>query len=229
MFTDRTSRILEAVVQGFIDGGEPISSSWLFGQHGFGIKPATIRRELELLSDEGYLEQPHHSAGRVPTDRGYEFFADRLIQSDRGLASNVGKLIRFLEKKAFPEFLSEFSQNLSLAGAAMSEGDTYKGGIESLVENFNWETPEEIKSVVRDFAALEERASKLADDFFLGDEPRVFVGKKSPVTKSECLSVVFGGYANGREKVSLLAIGPKRMNYKKAIGVFKNINGRRKG
>jgi len=77
--------------------------------------------------------------------------------------------------------------------------------------------------VMRDFSALEDRANRLADSFFFGNEPKIFVGKKSPVTKSECLSVVFGGYDNGREKVSLLAIGPKRMDYKKTIKVFKNL------
>ncbi|MEK9180265.1 MAG: hypothetical protein AAB897_02540 [Patescibacteria group bacterium] len=214
---------MEAAIQSFINTGEPVSSGWLFREHDFGIRPAMIRHELELLSDAGYLEQPHHSSGRVPTDLGYEFFANHFIGANEARVS-VGKLVRLLEKSAFSEFFGEISEDLGLAGAAKAEKNTYKGGIENLVGNFDWETPQEIKSVVLDFSALEEKMAKLANSFFSGDEPRIFVGKKSPVTKSECLSVIFGGYESGNKKVSIVAIGPKRMDYKKAINMFKGLS-----
>ena len=66
--TDRTAQILEAAIQEFINTGEPVSSGLLYDRYDFGIKPAMIRLELDELEDGGYLEQPHHSAGRVPTD-----------------------------------------------------------------------------------------------------------------------------------------------------------------
>ena len=78
MLTERGQQILEAVIQGFIDTKEPVSSGWLYDQYDFGIKPAMIRLELDTLEDEGYLEQPYHSAGRIPTDAGYELFVSRL-------------------------------------------------------------------------------------------------------------------------------------------------------
>lgn len=224
MMTDRTSRILETAIQGFIDTGEPVSSGWLFDEHDFGIRPAMIRRELELLSDEGYLEQPYHSAGRVPTDKGYEFFAKKIVSNESATVHGVENLLKFLERGAFADFLGEFSESFSLAGAVKSDKDTYKGGIESLVDGFEWETADEIKSVIRDFAALDRRMEKLTEKTFFSGAPTVFVGKKSPVTKSECLTVIFGGYDNGKEKTSLLAIGPKRMNYIKTINVFKKLS-----
>src|SRR3989338_10924172 len=92
---DRTADILEAVIEEFINGGEPVSSSHLYKRHNFGIKPAMIRLELEKLADEGFLEQPHHSAGRVPTDRGYEFFAERALEAALiRHAGNVHRIFR---------------------------------------------------------------------------------------------------------------------------------------
>ena len=83
---ERTAQILEAAIQGFINTGEPVSSGWLFDHYDFGIKPAMIRLELDKLEDDGYLEQPHHSAGRVPTDVGYEFFAKQLLSTVPGFS-----------------------------------------------------------------------------------------------------------------------------------------------
>lgn len=85
MLTERAERILESTIQGFIDTGEPISSGWLYHRYNFGIRPAMIRLELERLAEEGFLEQPYHSAGRVPSDRGYEFFAERVMDQLGGL------------------------------------------------------------------------------------------------------------------------------------------------
>ena len=79
MLTERGEQILQAVIQGFIDTKEPISSGWLYDQYDFGIKPAMIRLELDALENDGYLEQPHHSAGRVPTDEGYELFVRHIL------------------------------------------------------------------------------------------------------------------------------------------------------
>ena len=67
---ERDRRILGVLVQGYIDDGEPISSLWL-ASRGFGVSSATLRNMLARLEEQGYVRQPHTSAGRVPTDRGY--------------------------------------------------------------------------------------------------------------------------------------------------------------
>src|SRR3989344_2488190 len=115
MLTDRTSKILEAVIQGFIDTGEPVSSSWLFEKCDFGIKSAMIRHELEELSNMGFLEQPYRSAGRMPTDKGYEFFANKILESESGEVPEANGLMSFLNKMAFDDFFGEFSQDFGLA------------------------------------------------------------------------------------------------------------------
>ena len=79
---ERDRRILGVLVQGYIDDGEPISSLWLAGR-GFGVSSATLRNVLARLEEQGYVRQPHTSAGRVPTDRGYRAYVDQLLVERR--------------------------------------------------------------------------------------------------------------------------------------------------
>lgn len=80
---DRSQRVLAALVRAYIASGEPVASSLLVSAAGLGVSSATVRNILAQLEEEGYVQQPHTSAGRVPTDRGYRFFVDLLLKSKR--------------------------------------------------------------------------------------------------------------------------------------------------
>ncbi len=75
---DRKAEILRAVVEEYIDTAQPVGSSRLVAAGGLQVSPATVRNELSVLEREGYLTQPHTSAGRIPTEKGYRFFVDQL-------------------------------------------------------------------------------------------------------------------------------------------------------
>ena len=223
----RASQILEAVIQEFIDTGEPVSSGWLYQKYDFGIKPAMIRLELDALEDGGYLEQPHHSAGRVPTDVGYEFYAERALAAaaNRVAAAHMNRanaLRTMLQRGAWNDLANALSEELGLLSVAVdpAAATIYKTGLEALIENLNWQDRDELRSVIRDFESVGERASLAAERI---GEPQVFIGKKSPVTESENLSVVCNTYQVGDATVSIFAIGPKRMDYKKVINFFTNL------
>lgn len=81
--SDRSRRLLVALVRRHIDSGEPVSSQVLAKESGLGVSSATIRSVVAQLEDLGYVKQPHTSAGRVPTDRGYRAFVDLLIEGRR--------------------------------------------------------------------------------------------------------------------------------------------------
>ncbi len=82
--SDRTRRVLASLVKDYIDSGEPVASATLCRRPGLGVSSATIRNVLAQLEDMGYVSQPHTSAGRVPTDLGYRFYVDSLLESRRG-------------------------------------------------------------------------------------------------------------------------------------------------
>jgi heat-inducible transcriptional repressor len=79
--TDRQRRILARLVTEYIEQGEPVSSSWLAEHSDLGLSPATVRNILARLEEQGYVHQPHTSAGRVPTDSGYRLYVDGLLGS----------------------------------------------------------------------------------------------------------------------------------------------------
>jgi heat-inducible transcriptional repressor len=95
---DRRLAVLRAIVEDFVATREPVGSKTLVERHNLGVSPATIRNDMAVLEDEGYIAQPHTSAGRVPTDRGYRLFVDRLSEV---------KPLSTPERRAIHRFLDE--------------------------------------------------------------------------------------------------------------------------
>src|SRR3954469_14530334 len=81
--SERARRVLAALVREYIASGEPVPSSLLVTAAGLGVSSATVRSILSRLEEEGYVQQPHTSAGRIPTDRGYRFYVDLLLDARR--------------------------------------------------------------------------------------------------------------------------------------------------
>ncbi|MEZ5290444.1 MAG: heat-inducible transcriptional repressor HrcA [Vicinamibacterales bacterium] len=94
--SDRTRRVLASLVKDYIDTGEPVASAALCRKAGLGVSSATIRNILAQLEDMGFVSQPHTSAGRVPTDLGYRYFVDMLLDARRASreASSVEARLR---------------------------------------------------------------------------------------------------------------------------------------
>ena len=81
--TERANRVLATLVREYIASGEPVPSSLLVRAAGLGVSSATVRSIVARLEEEGFLQQPHTSAGRIPTDLGYRFYVDLLLESRR--------------------------------------------------------------------------------------------------------------------------------------------------
>jgi heat-inducible transcriptional repressor len=75
---ERRLAVLRAIVEDYVATEEPVGSRALVERHGLGVSPATVRNDMAALEEEGFITQPHTSAGRVPTDKGYRLFVDRL-------------------------------------------------------------------------------------------------------------------------------------------------------
>lgn len=93
---DRKLEVLRAIVEDYVATQEPVGSKALVDRHHLGVSSATIRNDMATLEDEGYIAQPHTSAGRVPTDKGYRLFVDRL---------STVKPLSVAERRAIRSFL----------------------------------------------------------------------------------------------------------------------------
>jgi heat-inducible transcriptional repressor len=94
---DRKLEVLRAIVEDYVATQEPVGSKALVDRHQLGVSSATIRNDMATLEDEGYITQPHTSAGRVPTDKGYRLFVDRLSKVKPLSAAERRAIRSFLE------------------------------------------------------------------------------------------------------------------------------------
>lgn len=115
MLDDRKATILRAVVEEYIETGQPVGSGHVASRDEVLVSSATIRHDMGLLEQEGYLAQPHTSAGRVPTDKGYRFFVDRIVGAGSLGASEREEVQHFFARAsgALEQMLADTSRLLS--------------------------------------------------------------------------------------------------------------------
>ena|SRR3989338_2102097 len=218
----RTATVLESAVKEFIRFGKPVSSELLFEKGDFGVKSATIRAELNRLTEDGFLTQPYTSGGRVPTDDGYKFYVERILLDD----GEDLKTREIAKAGDLADFVREIAEELRLLGIGYypEEQELRVSGLHELFAKIDIITKQEVFEIIKDFEMLNERIDRILDHLS-GKTPRVFIGK-SPITKSRHLSVVADIYDSDGEELVLVAVGPKRMDYKKVIQRFKSYVGR---
>lgn len=134
--TERRRHLLNIVIQEYIHTAQPVGSSNIARQHDLGVSSATIRNDLAALEKEGLLTHPHTSAGRVPTDAGYRYFAQQVLATDTELPSAERQEIRVQFKQArrdmdqwlrlSTETLAHASQNAALATPPRAARSSFK-------------------------------------------------------------------------------------------------------
>jgi heat-inducible transcriptional repressor len=97
LIEDRKLAVLRAIVEDYVATQEPVGSKALVERHQLGVSPATVRNDMAALEDEGLIAQPHTSAGRIPTDKGYRFFVDRLTSLKPMSTAEKRAIATFLE------------------------------------------------------------------------------------------------------------------------------------
>lgn len=112
---DRVQRLLSALVCEYIEHGEPVSSHWLAGHAGYAVSSATVRNVLARLEEQGFVRQPHTSAGRVPTDRGYRRYVDSIMGARRPARLSVEVEARLRPAQSVPDMLAIASHEVSRA------------------------------------------------------------------------------------------------------------------
>jgi transcriptional regulator of heat shock response len=229
MMDARTEHILSAVIQEYIATGEPVSSSGLYRARGFSVKPATIRNEMSALAEQGYLCQPHTSSGRVPTDKGYRFFAESVLaqaaaSKEKRFKNIFSEIEREFARGEFDEFIEDLAVSLKVIGIGYeASGDVHKSGMHDFFGELVEERGEfgltEAHEIIRDVEMIDERMGELLDVLPREDQPSVFVGE-SPITRSPHLAVIADRFDCHGGEFILAILGPKRMDYEGNIRFF---------
>src|SRR5579862_1627719 len=123
----RKETILRAIIIEYVGSAEPVGSEALLQKYELGVRSATVRNEMAEMSDLGYLEQPHTSAGRIPSDMGYRYYVDRLI-TDRTVRDSARQQVKQAtsEGDALQELLRDTARILSRITRLMTVATTLR-------------------------------------------------------------------------------------------------------
>lgn len=225
----RKETILASIIKEYVDSAIPVGSSALAEKYDFGLSSATIRAEMMELEEKGYLYQPHTSAGRVPTDKGFRYFVDVLmgerkltIEEQKSLQTEVLKLKaqnRILARTT-AKLLSLRSKNLAVSGIVDSD-EFYKAGMQNLFSQPEFSNLDSVCKLAEVLDYLEEGMENLLEDLKDEKNVEVYIGKENPICKADECSMVVSRYNLKSGEEGLLAIiGPKRMEYSHNVSLI---------
>ncbi len=234
--TPRQTQILVAIIEQYAEVTSPVGSVTLAKL--FGVSSATIRAEMAKLEEFGFITQPHTSAGRIPTDKGYRFYVNRLSEQqeserfllnadnsrDNFTRSTQAISLRIQSQKARADqairsavdSLVELTGNLGLA----TIGDQlYINGIYNLFSQPEFESGEAVQSVAQLLDNLEPWLREVSPN-----EPlNVYIGSENPIGKSSGASLIISKFQSPFSENSYIGVlGPTRQSYGKVIRLVRH-------
>ena len=229
---EREAAVLRLVVSDHIRTAEPVGSAAVARRHRLSVSAATIRNDMASLEEAGYLNHPHTSAGRVPTDLGYRFYVDTIPRWPR-LPDNKRRAIErfFGEPSADPDEVvrgtAVLLSRLTRYGAvAQPPGSPHVilGGAANIASEKAFEHRETVRLLLE---LLEQEEPMLRLLHSLSDEGEVAVriGGENPFAAMREASVVVAPYRRGPDRVGVIAvIGPTRMEYPGAMSAVRAVS-----
>jgi heat-inducible transcriptional repressor len=227
--TDRQIAIIKAAVEEFTETAKPVGSVTLEKKYKLGVSPATLRNEMAVLEEKGFLSQGHTSAGRTPTSAAIKFYIKQLMkEQDLSVAEEVSVKEKVWDHRFDADsLLREACQVLasrakSLSVATTSSGKTYHAGYANLLsfpEFFNID-------VTRKVLELLDGTDLLSDVFgrAIGNQPvHVLIGHELGPEFFEPVSLIFADLQIGDKKGSLGVISSYRQEYQKNIPLVRYV------
>lgn len=219
--TDRQAQILAAIIEQYAEVAVPVGSVMLAKL--FGVSSATIRAEMSRLEEAGMITQPHTSAGRIPTDKGYRFYVNRLsgaaeapvedrsFRAIQARVSGAGPADRAIRSAV--DSLVELTHNLGLA----TIGDQlYLSGISNLFGQ-----PEFMSTTaVRQVAALLDNLEPWLREAAPNEPLNVYIGSENPIGKASGCSLIISRFRSPYSDQSYIGVlGPTRQSYGRVMSL----------
>ena len=223
--TERQQKILNAIVEQYAEVASPVGSSLL--ARVFNVSSATIRAEMAELERHGYITQPHTSAGRVPTDKGYRFYVNQLAEnsvssddlipagrSQKALAArvqNAGAPERMIRNAV--DTLVELTHNLGLATIGPQ---LYMSGLSNLFGQPEFVNAGQVQQVAQLLDNLEPWLREAAPN-----EPlSVYIGSENPIGRTAGVTLIISRFRSPFSDRSYIGtLGPTRQSYRDVMGL----------
>ena len=219
----RQQEVLEIIVRHYVETAEPVGSRYISRK--LELSSATIRNVMADLEDLGYITQPHTSAGRAPTDKGYRYYIESLMhmknvndQMARSVKSEYGETVRSLEDvlERTSHLISNVTNYVGLT--LFSQYDKlYLDGASHIIEQPEFKDLRKLYALMQCLEQKHDLLDLLKHDFKT-DGLTIHIGKENVSNPLKDCSVVTKSYkVKGRVSGRLGVIGPKRMAYEKVI------------
>ncbi|MDP2683770.1 MAG: hypothetical protein Q8P20_01810 [bacterium] len=224
---ERKSAIFGAIIKEHVTQGNTVASKVLVDKYDFKLSPATMRNEMVELEREGYIFQPHTSAGRIPTEKGWKYYIDNFIEikpisrKHKEMLDNIlqetGISFDTVVKKA-SKILAEISKDAVFVG--FSPDDFYYTGLSHLFKNPEFQKLDLVHHISEVVDHLDEAITDMFEEVRESKEEKVLIGNDNPFG-AEC-STIITSYSNGKDIRGVFGIlGPMRMNYEDNMALIK--------
>lgn len=228
----RQAKILAAIVKEHCDTAQPIASKDLVDKGYFNVSGPTIRNEMQVLEKLGYITQPHTSAGRIPTDKGYRFFVNELMERVKLSAKEQERLKQEILKlqavnveitRRLAKITAEISGSASFA---MFPEEMSAVGMSNLLDDPKL-SHEDALAVAEFFDHIDEKAPEILKEYSQATTPQAVIGsevKEVSLSKNSDYSMIVSGLQLPSGKKGVLGlIGPKSMKYDKNLSLMEYI------
>jgi len=219
--TERQLEILFSIVKEHVLSSEPVGSKVLVQKYGLDMSSATIRNEMTKLEKEGYILQPHTSAGRIPTDKAYKLYInsiDKKNLSEREQGAVKKRLGSFegSEKalKMAADMLSEMTY--CTAVVTLSSQDIYFRGLGHMLRNPEFKERNRALNV----ADIIDHMDDFIDDLPTVTEDIIYIGDDNPYLKRAHCSILIAPYKTKDREGVIALLGPSRQRYEKNISLL---------
>jgi len=221
----RQQKILATIVKEYSETANPVGSEELVAKYHFRESSATIRNEMAALEKTGFINQPHKSAGRVPTDKGYRFFVNELMrrfeltEKERRLLKTELAKLQVQHEQLGRSISSLLSRVSGQAAFALLPNDSSATGLSQIIGEPEFANSKTMKQVAQLLEHIDEHASKLVKKNEITAEAIIGAESRVPVPKDLSLVVSNVQMRNGKKGV-IGIVGPKRMSYAKNLSLL---------
>ncbi len=214
MLTERQDNLLAAVVREFVKTAEPVGSHTLSAKYGFDVSPATIRIEMAVLEDEGFIVQPHTSAGRVPTEAGFRRFVAGMAERTKAKVTSRPKLEALPKEpeEAVKHLAKQLAEQSALAVVVgFKPRHVYYTGLSHLFAQPEFQ---EYARVAR-FTEIIDRLDEVMEQVFakVDGDVTIWLGKENPF--GNLCATVITQYQGKHGSGVIGILGPLRMDYER--------------
>lgn len=225
---ERQEALLQAIIQEYIQTARPVGSHTLVNEYGFDYSSATIRNDMAALERAGLIEQPHTSAGRIPTEKGYQYYIHHFLQQ-KELGQAKKRTIHDVVAKqnsAHHERLKQLARTVSkmtdeAVVISLDSGDTYYTGMSHMLRKPEFAEAAMMLAVSEAFEQIDEIMNELHKK--ISTQVEIFMGKENPFSQ-EC-AVILTEYDLGDEQTGYFGIlGPMRMDYETNISIVEYVD-----